>query len=250
VRPIGIDVNRWNGSVTVRLAAFPKDARTSPLRQDVDGLLDQVELEVDRAGRVTALCWQDERDAPEVVRPRIRADAASGSVDLWIVDDGEHGAVARAHGDPGNEIIVHVGGDGRLVGLGFPQAETQLPQRLLREIHSDASEEPAAPDLEPPPPGGTGVFTVDARVATDEVGEETFTFHAGLLSWKTFVAELQEYAAGRELALRFEHRRGPLWGLLGVEITCVAEGRFSEVTDFAQYSRTRIRAWRDGDVAG
>lgn len=45
-------------------------------------------------------------------------------------------------------------------------------------------------------------------------------------------------------------RRGPLRGVLGVELTCSVTGRFSQITDFAEYARARLRLWRDGDVAG
>ena len=88
------------------------------------------------------------------------------------------------------------------------------------------------------------------RVATDATGQATFVLHAGLLSWRTFAADLATFADHHGLQFEYSSRRGPLPGLLGLEVTCAVTGRFSEVTDFAESARARIAAWRDGDVAG
>ena len=88
------------------------------------------------------------------------------------------------------------------------------------------------------------------RFPDDEDREETFVFHAGILSWKTFVAELAEYARIHGLELEYTRHRGPLLGLLGIELRFVVRGEYAEVTDFAEYARIRLRAWRDGNVAG
>ena len=77
----------------------------------------------------------------------------------------------------------------------------------------------------------------ESRVFTDEVGEETFVFHAGLLSWKTFVGELQGFAEHYGLGFEYSLVRGPLWGVLGIEVTCRVTGPFSAVTNFAEYAR-------------
>jgi hypothetical protein len=88
------------------------------------------------------------------------------------------------------------------------------------------------------------------RAVTDGRGTESFTFHAGLMSWKTFVADLQEYADQEDLEFEWSRKASKLAWLFGVEVTVTVTGRFSDVTNFVEYALARTRLWRDGDVAG
>ena len=87
------------------------------------------------------------------------------------------------------------------------------------------------------------------RIVNDEVGEETFTFTASLFSWKPFAEELADFAGLHGLGFATSRKRQGPFGLLGVELTCTVTGRFSEITEFAEFAQARLRAWRDGSVA-
>ena len=87
------------------------------------------------------------------------------------------------------------------------------------------------------------------RFPEDEEREETFTFTAAPLSWKPFAAEMAEYARINGLELEYDRHRGPLLGLLGIELMFTVRGTYAQITDFAGYARRRMALWRDGNVA-
>ena len=252
--PDGVDISRWNDEVQVRLARFPDVDATIALRDLVPGTGDEAELLVDGDGRVLVIAWPSEAAAPDVVRLAFAYDAAHDHATILLRDTAFVETRPAIASEPlSRPPDVHLDGEGRLVGLDFSAASAQLPKSLLEALRERSAAATGALEAEPGEDlrnRGGALASVDHPAVTDEVATETFVFYGGLLAWETFAADLAEFAEQQGLEFRFTHRRGPLRGLLGVELTCAVTGRFSQITHFADYARSRVRLWRDGDVAG
>lgn len=143
--PAGMDVSRWDGSVTLRLA------RTFDERQVPAG---RGELLVDDRATLTGIVWPDERDALEVFQLHPSYDGEADHVAVWLTDGRRDASVHAEHlttsttGVHGT-IVLHRDGDERIVGIECLAAGTQLPALLLEALKA------YGPDPSPPSPEPT-----------------------------------------------------------------------------------------------
>ena len=249
-------LSRWDGAATLHFVRLPTAA--DAVEADALG---GAAIELDAAGRIIGVRWSDGSRAPAPVRPLV-ARTSPTEVELWLTDlVGEASATSAVVSDVRlrGEVRAHVDEEGLLVGVAFLAAPDQLPGSVLEAIEkmeTAADERARAGEdddaLASVVPGSVVDlgWTLDHRAVTDEVATETFSFHSGPLSSSTFIAELRDAARHYGVRLECFTRRGALWGLLGVDVECSATGSYSAITDFAVFARARLRAWRDGDVAG